>query len=129
MRFDVTDMVAWSGAGHVAGPDDVTCEGATADSRAVEAGQLFVGVPGDNVDGGLHAAEAIAKGNGGIPQISVSNYNSLGTRNFRPQFQAPELFQFLDSLSIVRGAHTMRMGFETRQKNNLFQDQIGRAHV
>lgn len=66
--------------------------------------------------------EAIAKGNGGIPQISVSNYNSLGTRNFRPQFQAPELFQFLNSLSVIRGAHTMRMGFETRQKNNLFQD-------
>ncbi len=67
-------------------------------------------------------AEAVAKGNGGIPQISVSGYNSLGTRNFRPQFQAPELFQFLDSLSVIRGAHTMRMGFETRQKNNLFQD-------
>ncbi len=67
-------------------------------------------------------AEAIAKGNGGIPQISVSNYNSLGTRNFRPQFQSPELFQVLDSISIVRGPHTMRTGFETRQKNNLFQD-------
>ena len=67
-------------------------------------------------------AEAVAKGNGGIPQIVVSGYNSLGTRNFRPQFQAPELFQFLDSISIIRGPHTMRMGFETRQKNNLFQD-------
>lgn len=67
-------------------------------------------------------AEAIAKGNGGIPQITVSGYNSLGTRNFRPQFQSPELFQILDSVSIVRGPHTMRAGFETRQKNNLFQD-------
>jgi hypothetical protein len=67
-------------------------------------------------------AEAISKGNGGIPQISVSNYNSLGTRNFRPQFQSPELFQFLDSVSVIRGPHTMRMGFENRQKNNLFQD-------
>jgi hypothetical protein len=67
-------------------------------------------------------AEAIAEGNGGLPQISVSNYNSLGTRNFRPQFQAPELFQFLDSVSIIRGPHNMRAGFETRQKNNLFQD-------
>ncbi|MEO8595847.1 MAG: TonB-dependent receptor [Candidatus Solibacter sp.] len=66
--------------------------------------------------------DAIAKGNGGIPQITVSNYNSLGTRNFRPQFQSPELFQFIDSLSVVRGRHTVRVGFETRQKNNLFQD-------
>jgi hypothetical protein len=67
-------------------------------------------------------AEAIAQGNGGLPLISVTNYNQLGTRNFRPQFQAPELFQFLDAVSFVRGAHTMRTGFETRQKNNLFQD-------
>ncbi len=67
-------------------------------------------------------AEAIAKGNGGLPLISVTNYNQLGTRNFRPQFQAPELFQFLDSVSFTRGLHSVRMGFETRQKNNLFQD-------
>jgi hypothetical protein len=66
--------------------------------------------------------EAIATNNGGLPLISVTNYNQLGTRNFRPQFQKPELFQFLDSLSIVRGAHTIRTGFETRQKNNLFLD-------
>ena len=66
--------------------------------------------------------EAIANGNGGLPLITVTNYNQLGTRNFRPQFQAPELFQFLDSISFTRGLHSIRMGFETRQKNNLFQD-------
>jgi len=66
--------------------------------------------------------EAIAEGNGGLPLISVSNYNQLGTRNFRPQFQAPKLFQFLDASSFTRGAHSLHLGFETRQKNNLFQD-------
>ncbi|MBM3634189.1 MAG: UDP-N-acetylmuramoyl-tripeptide--D-alanyl-D-alanine ligase [Actinobacteria bacterium] len=62
MRFGVSDMTLWSGASQVAGPDDVVCEGATADSRAVQGGQLFVGVPGENTDGGLHAAGAIAAG-------------------------------------------------------------------
>jgi len=62
MRFSATDMVLWASASQVAGPDDVVCEGATADSRDVQAGQLFVGVPGENVDGGLHAPEAIAAG-------------------------------------------------------------------
>lgn len=62
MRVDLTDMVLWSSASQVAGPDDVVCEGATADSRAVAAGQLFVGIPGENTDGGLHAAEAVAAG-------------------------------------------------------------------
>jgi len=41
-------------------------------------------------------------------------------RNFRPQFQQPELFQLIDNLSIVRGKHSIRSGFETRQKNNSF---------
>lgn len=67
-------------------------------------------------------SEAIAANNGGLPLISVTNYNQLGTRNFRPQFQAPELFQFLDTISITKGEHSLRMGFETRQKNNTFQD-------
>ena len=62
MRASVTDMILWSGAAQVAGPDDIACDGATADSRDARGGQLFVGVPGENVDGGLHAAEAIASG-------------------------------------------------------------------
>ncbi len=66
MRAPVADMVAWSGAAQVAGAEGVTCDGATADSREVSAGQLFVGVPGENVDGGLHAAQAIAAGAGAV---------------------------------------------------------------
>jgi hypothetical protein len=67
-------------------------------------------------------APAIADGNGGLPLISPSGYNQLGTRNFRPQFQEPHLFQLLESLSVSRGAHSIRLGFETRQKNNRFLD-------
>ena len=62
MRVPVTDMIHWSGASQMTGPADAHCDGATADSRDVSAGQLFVGVPGENTDGGLHAAEAIAAG-------------------------------------------------------------------
>lgn len=62
MRVSVTDMILWSSASQVAGLDDVACDGATADSRDVVPGQLFVGVPGEHVDGGLHAGQAIASG-------------------------------------------------------------------
>ncbi len=57
-----------------------------------------------------------------LPGFSVSGYNQLGTRNFRPQFQKPELIQVLDALTWVRGRHTLKTGFETRQKNNSFLD-------
>jgi len=77
MRVTVTDMIAWSGAAQVAGPDGGTCDGATADSREVSAGQLFVGVPGENVDGGLHAAPAIAAGAGAV-LISDDAWASIG---------------------------------------------------
>ena len=77
MRVTVTDMIAWSGAAQVAGPDGGTCDGATADSREVSAGQLFVGVPGENVDGGLHAAQAIAGGAGAV-LISEHAWASIG---------------------------------------------------
>jgi hypothetical protein len=67
-------------------------------------------------------AAAIAAGNGGLPLITASGYNQLGTRNFRPQFQAPHLYQLLESVSVSHGAHSIRAGFETRQKNDLFLD-------
>ncbi len=57
-----------------------------------------------------------------LPLISVSNYYSLGTRNFRPQFQKPELIQVLDALTYIHDKHTLKAGFETRQKNNSFLD-------
>jgi hypothetical protein len=63
-------------------------------------------------------AEAILAGNGGLPLINPSNYNELGTRNFRPQYQKPNLYQALDNLTIIHGQHNIRTGFETRQKSN-----------
>lgn len=77
MRASVADMIAWSGAAQVAGPEGGACDGATADSREVAAGQLFVGVPGENVDGGLHAAQAIADGAGAV-LISDDAWASIG---------------------------------------------------
>ena len=62
MRVTVADLVAWSGATLEGGRDTTVVEGATADSRDITPGCLFVGVTGENVDGGLHAADAIAQG-------------------------------------------------------------------
>jgi len=62
MKVTVADIVAWSGATLEGGRDAAVVEGATADSRDITPGCLFVGVTGENVDGGLHAADAIAQG-------------------------------------------------------------------
>jgi len=64
---------------------------------------------------------------GGLPLIDVNNYNDLGTRNFRPQFQRPYTTQFFDSLSMTLGRHFIRTGFETRLKDNAFIDVTRRT--
>jgi hypothetical protein len=58
------------------------------------------------------------QGTGGLPLIDFNNYNDLGTRNFRPNSQVPVQYQFLDTLSWVRGKHTIKAGFEFRWKRN-----------
>ncbi len=44
------------------GPQDVSVTGICFDSRAVEAGQLFVALPGSKSDGHAYIADAVAKG-------------------------------------------------------------------
>lgn len=64
---------------------------------------------------------------GGLPQIDVNNYNDLGTRNFRPQFQEPKLNQVVETFSITQGRHFVRTGFEMRLKDNTFIDVTRRT--
>jgi len=64
---------------------------------------------------------------GGLPLINPTNYNQLGTRNFRPQFQAPKLNQIIDTLSLTSGRHFIRAGFELRLKSNRFVDVTRRT--
>lgn len=59
---------------------------------------------------------------GGLPLIDFSNYNDLGTRNFRPQYQNPKQWQFVDTLTRAMGRHSIRAGFEVRLKNNELVD-------
>ncbi len=73
-------------------------------------------------DFGFKGIPAQSAQTGGIPLMNVSSYQSLGVRYFRPQFQKPDLFQFIDTISYVHGAHSLRAGFETRRKNDSFLD-------
>jgi outer membrane receptor protein involved in Fe transport len=66
---------------------------------------------------------------GGIPLMDFSNYQDLGIRNFRPQFQEPRTLQLLDTLSMVRGTHSIRTGFEARIKRSNILDVIRRSPV
>ncbi len=59
---------------------------------------------------------------GGLPLIDLSNYNDLGTRNFRPQYQDPKQWQFVNTLTHLAGTHALRGGVEVRLKHNELLD-------
>lgn len=64
---------------------------------------------------------------GGLPLIDFSNYNDLGTRNFRPQFQKPQQWQVQNTLTMSLGRHSLRTGAEVRIKNNELVDIVRRT--
>ncbi|MGE3274918.1 MAG: TonB-dependent receptor [Vicinamibacterales bacterium] len=64
---------------------------------------------------------------GGLPLIDFSNYNDLGTRNYRPQYQNPVQWQFLDTLTMAMGPHSVRTGAEVRLKHNELVDIVRRT--
>jgi hypothetical protein len=59
---------------------------------------------------------------GGLPMVGITNFQGMGTGGFRPQYQLPQTWQFLNVLSMVRGNHAISTGFEMRHKNNEFMD-------
>ncbi len=58
----------------------------------------------------------------GLPPINVSGYSKLGTSEWRPQYQTSQVYQFLDSLSYLRGEHSFKFGFEFKRIINNFLD-------
>jgi hypothetical protein len=58
----------------------------------------------------------------GIPPINISGLQRLGTAPWRPQVQVTQVWQLLDTLSWLKGSHSMRFGFEHRHASNNFLD-------
>ena len=50
-------------------------------------------------------------GQGGIPAIVIAGYSPrLGSADFLPKFQKSKQFQFTNTTTVIRGAHTIRFG-------------------
>jgi hypothetical protein len=46
------------------------------------------------------------------PLVNITNVGLFGARNFLPTTQSDKRWQFTDTLSIVRGKHSMKVGFD-----------------
>ena len=56
--------------------------------------------------------------NGGLPQFSVSGLNSFGSSEYQPTVESQEVYQVIDSVSLVRGRHTLKIGAELKPRLN-----------
>ena len=58
----------------------------------------------------------------GIPPINISGLQRLGSSPWRPQSQLSKVQQILDSLSWLRGNHSLKFGYEFRRQGVDFVD-------
>jgi len=63
---------------------------------------------------------------GGISQITLTNLTFIGSPDFLPKQQAPQQYQWVDTLSKTLGRHSLKFGVDLRAPmRNIYQDEPG----
>ncbi len=61
---------------------------------------------------------------GGLPAITFANLTFLGSPDFLPKQQNPQQYQFVDTFSWTKGAHSVKFGVDIlAPMRNIFQDE------
>jgi hypothetical protein len=56
--------------------------------------------------------------NGGLPQFGVAGLNNFGSSEYQPTVESQEVYHIIDSVSIIRGRHTLKIGAELKPRVN-----------
>ena len=59
-----------------------------------------------------------ASNNGGLPQFGVSGLNGFGSAEYQPTVEKQAIEQFIDSLTLIHGRHTIKFGAELKPRVN-----------
>jgi hypothetical protein len=54
----------------------------------------------------------------GLPSFALSGFADLGSRTFEPNPKQTGVYQLIDDLTLVRGAHIIKVGFDYRGTSN-----------
>jgi len=76
---------------------------------------------------GFQGIPTVLDNSGGLPRMSPSGYSGIGVRAFRPQYSDPFTHQVTDSFSWVKGAQTLKFGFDYRFKEENYADLTNRT--
>jgi len=68
--------------------------------------------------------------NGGLPQFGVSGLNNFGSSEYQPTVETQEVYHIIDSVSIIRGRHTLKIGAELKPRVNfsILQPPVPRGY-
>ncbi len=71
-----------------------------------------------------------ASNNGGLPQFGVSGISSFGSAEYQPTVEKQALEQFIDSLTLIHGRHTIKFGAELKPRVNftILQPPVPRGY-
>jgi hypothetical protein len=56
--------------------------------------------------------------NGGLPAFSVAGINAFGSSTYQPTVETQEVYHIIDSVSIIAGRHTVKIGAEIKPRVN-----------
>ena len=56
--------------------------------------------------------------NGGLPQFNVDGLSSFGSAEYQPTVEVQNIYHIVDSLSLIRGRHTIKIGAEIKPRVN-----------
>lgn len=82
---------------------------------------------------GLNAADEFVPGipnnpavAGGVPLTQFANFTFIGSPDFLPKSQTPQQVQWIDTVSLALGKHTLKLGGTVyAPMRNIFQDEPG----
>ena len=98
---------------------------------AVQAIQFFanqnlsgpIGIPG--IFNPLNPLET-----GGLPNIAISGFSNIGNQDYFPEVLLENSYQYIDSFTYIRGAHSFKAGVDIRRRLNGFaQTQNARGDL
>jgi hypothetical protein len=64
----------------------------------------------------------VSPNSAGIPPINISGLTRLGSSPWRPQFQIAQVWQLVDTLTWLKGNHSLKFGYEHRHTSDNFLD-------
>ena len=83
--------------------------------------QATLGVDG-NSQVGLTGIPVYAGVSGGLPEIDISGFSQLGSPRWLPQNQFAQIWQFKDTITLIKGTHSLKAGIEWRRDADNFSD-------